>query len=94
MIFYVGNDAWTPGDGGETGLYLHEDDPVDHPAAVIPPVNNTMFLYECTPQSWHSFIHNPTTTRTSILGWTHRPYEEGIRRHGEEGILAWKAKYL
>lgn len=94
MIFYVGNEPWAPGDGGETGLYLHEDDPVEAPAVAIPPLNNTMLIYECTPASWHSFLTNRTTTRTNIIGWTHRPYEDGIQRYGAEGIEAWKAKYL
>lgn len=94
MIFYVGNDPWAPGDGGETGLYLHEDDPVDQPVVAIPPLNNSLFAYECTPQSWHSFITNTKSTRTNIIMWTHRLYAEAVAQHGEEGIEAWRNKYL
>ncbi len=72
MIYYLCNDGWRPGDGGETGLFHSATDSLERPAAVVTPVNNTMILFECTPHSYHSFLHNPGRPRTSIIMWAHR----------------------
>ncbi len=52
-IFYLDDPPWSPGDGGMTGLYRNASDPIDQAAAVVPPVNNSLLAFECTPFSYH-----------------------------------------
>src|SRR6185312_3957846 len=56
MIFFVCNQPWFSGSGGETGLYSKSDDDVSSPFVTIPPINNSLVVFECTPFSFHSFI--------------------------------------
>jgi hypothetical protein len=87
MIYYLNNPPWAAGDGGETGLYLGADDDVAHPAAAVPPVNNSMLVFECSPNSFHSFISNWRHPRNSVAMWLHRTKESAIARWGGDGIL-------
>jgi hypothetical protein len=87
MIYYLNNPPWIDGDGGETGLYLRADDDVEHPAAAVPPVNNSMLVFECSPDSYHSFISNRRNHRNSVAMWLHRTKESAVARWGGEGIL-------
>jgi len=87
MIYYLNNPAWAEGDGGETGLYLRADDDVEHPAATVPPINNSMLIFECSPDSYHSFISNRRHPRNSVAMWLHRTKESAIARWGSNGIL-------
>lgn len=91
MLLYLCNDEDMR--GGETGLYVHRDDPVSQPAAMVAPRNNTMLIFETTPHSWHSFIHNPSQPRNSVILWLHRSYEEAVEKFGEEAIYRWATKY-
>ena len=91
MLYYLNNPPWRPGDGGETGLYRANDDGVLSPVAVVPPINNSMLLFECTPHSYHSFIASKNA-RNSIIMWLHRPYADAVGRWGEEAIVAWPRK--
>jgi hypothetical protein len=81
-IYYLGNPAWKPGDGGETGLYASASDPIDSPVARIAPRNNTLLAFECTPYSFHGFISNGAHPRTSIVMWLHRESSDVEARWG------------
>jgi hypothetical protein len=75
MIYYLCNDGWKPGDGGETGLYASS-----HAAALtafddVPPINNSALVFRCSPHSYHRFIGNPGRTRNSIILWLHSTVE-------------------
>jgi hypothetical protein len=87
MIFYINNPPWSPGDGGETGLYRTDRDPIHQPAAAIPPVNNTMLIFECSPHSRHSFISNLRNPRSNIVMWLHRTKLDTVARWGEDSIV-------
>jgi hypothetical protein len=89
VLIYVGNDPWFPGDGGETGLYSAGNQPVDEPSLALPPLNNTLLAFECTPQSFHSFRTNRRTGRTSLIQWLHRSREEAVARWGEDSLVPW-----
>jgi hypothetical protein len=89
VMFYVNNPPWSPGDGGETGLYLSASDPVTSPVTAIPPINNSLICFECTPYSYHSFIANRSHQRNSLTMWLHRPKAEVIERWGEGRIVYW-----
>ena len=92
MIFYVGNAEWSEGDGGETGLYPTEDTPVDQPAAVAPPIDNSILVFENTPGSWHSFIQNRRRPRGSVILWLHRPRSDVVERWGVHPARSWGTK--
>lgn len=87
MIYYLNNAPWRKGDGGETGLYLSADDDVGRPAATVPPVNNSMLVFECSPRSNHSFISNRCNARNSVAMWLHSTQERAIGRWGADSIL-------
>ena len=89
VLFYLQNAHWREGDGGETGLYADRDQPVDAPDKAIPPVNNTLLMFECRPNSYHSFIQNRAAPRNSMIMWLHRPLGEAAQRWGEGAIVGW-----
>jgi hypothetical protein len=90
MLFYLNNPEWSAGDGGETGLYWHATDPVDRPATRVPPINNSLLAFECTPYSYHSFISNHRHTRDSLVLWIHRSKREVLTRWGDGVICYWR----
>lgn len=90
ILYYVANPPWRPGDGGGTGLYKRRSDPLNRPAAVIPPVNNSMVVFECTPNSFHSFISNRVSERNSITMWLHRNDIDVVARWGERSMDRWR----
>jgi 2OG-Fe(II) oxygenase superfamily len=89
VLLYLHNSPWQQSDGGETGLYDDSSQPVDRPTKAVPPVNNTLFIFECTPNSYHSFIQNRNGPRNSMIMWLHRPKSDVIRRWGENAIVGW-----
>jgi hypothetical protein len=86
MIYYLANPPWSPGDGGETGLYRTGADHVKLPAAIVAPVNNSILLFENGPRSYHSFIQNRRHPRNSVILWLHRSIEHTIARWGNRPI--------
>jgi hypothetical protein len=89
LLIYVGNEPWQPGDGGETGLYLSATQSVDEPSVRVPPRNNSLMAFECTPTSYHSFISNRRTGRTSLIQWLHRSRDDVVARWGGDRIVGW-----
>lgn len=88
-LYYVANGDWQPGDGGTTGLYARSSDPVREPAMIVPPIDNSLLVFECTPTSWHGFIGNNRRERSTIIMWLHRPKDEVIRRWGARAIVPY-----
>jgi len=82
MIFYLHNDDWKQGCGGETGLYEASHAGAGEMCAV-PPVNNSLLLFECSPHSYHSLIANPGSHRNSIILWLHSSVENTEARWGK-----------
>jgi Rps23 Pro-64 3,4-dihydroxylase Tpa1-like proline 4-hydroxylase len=89
IIFYLANPS-SGVFGGQTGLYRSNSDSIDKPAAVVPPVNNSLVAFECTPASFHGFISNRTAVRNTLVMWLHRDKSEAIRRWGEQNIVYWR----
>jgi hypothetical protein len=69
MIFYLSNERWTIGDGGETGLYLSGRDQVNRPAVQIPPTNNSMVVFANGPHAFHAQLATRRIARTSVVLW-------------------------
>jgi Rps23 Pro-64 3,4-dihydroxylase Tpa1-like proline 4-hydroxylase len=81
MIYYLNNDGWQPGDGGETALFATGKLGVG-PFGLCPPVNNSLLLFECTPHSFHSLIANPRRARDSVILWLHSTVEDAEAKWG------------
>jgi hypothetical protein len=71
LIFYLNNDEWREGDGGETGIYAADGKIL---LKKIPPKNNTLFAFHVSPRSMHAFQGNKTE-RNSFVQWFHLPPE-------------------
>lgn len=82
MIYYLNNDGWSEGDGGETELYSTARSDVG-PKKAIAPKNNTVVIFECTPHSFHRLLANPGRHRNSIVVWFHTTTEFGQSRWGD-----------
>jgi len=80
-IFYLHNDGWRRGAGGETGLYSAMHD-VPGKSSTVPPLNNSLLLFECSPHSYHRLIENPGSPRNSIILWLHCSVEDAQSRWG------------
>ena len=89
LIFYLANGDWQPGDGGETGLYTNAYSNPHQPAATVPPIDNSLVAFECTPRSWHAFLANVRRPRNSLVVWVHRPKQEVVERWGAQSIVNW-----
>lgn len=87
MLFYLANPTWSPGDGGETGLYRCAEDNVERPVEKVPPINNSILVFECTPLSYHSFLCNRKSVRNSVIMWIHRSKNDATRLWGEERLV-------
>lgn len=88
LIYYIGNESrWTSEDGGETGLFTSASQIA--PTKEVPPLGNSLLLFECTPFSFHSF-RETRVTRTSIVMWLHRPRHEVTSLWGSEAIVPWR----
>jgi LPS sulfotransferase NodH len=89
VIFYLANPVRGVV-GGETGLYRAASDPIDRPVDVVPPENNSMVAFECTPTSFHGFMSNRNAVRNCLVMWLHREKTEAISRWGESSIVYWR----
>jgi hypothetical protein len=87
VLFFLLNDGWRPGDGGEIGLFSSS---ASTPTISCPPLNNSLVAFECTPDSLHGFRTNTRSPRTSIIMWVHRTLEEAKHRFGENRLERWK----
>lgn len=83
MIFYLCNEGWQQGDGGETALYSTSEELEHTTVKRVPPLNNSLFLFECSPHSYHRFISNPGRVRNSIILWLHSSVEDAEARWGD-----------
>jgi 2-oxoglutarate-Fe(II)-dependent oxygenase superfamily protein len=88
IIYYLNNHEWRPGDGGETGLYRTWRDRVANPIVAVPPLNNSLVAFECTPSSYHAFRTNARQPRNSVIVWLHRQKTAVLERWGD-AIVRW-----
>jgi hypothetical protein len=92
LIYYLGNPAWHVGDGGETALYSKCDRDPRYPQSRIPPINNSMLLFNCTPSSFHAFTRNWRSERNSIVMWLHAPLGVMARRYGAGSFVRFRRR--
>jgi 2OG-Fe(II) oxygenase superfamily len=89
MIFFLLNDGWQPGHGGETGLFDTRDADVSNAVTRCAPENNSLIMFECTPRSFHTYLGRNRNPRTSVIMWVHRTLEEAISKYGEARLERW-----
>lgn len=82
MIFYLHNDGWRKGSGGETALYPASRHDLGTMSAVAP-LSNSLLLFECSPHSYHRLITNPGCPRNSVILWLHDSVESAHSRWGD-----------
>jgi Rps23 Pro-64 3,4-dihydroxylase Tpa1-like proline 4-hydroxylase len=87
-LLYLANEEWHPGDGGETAIFDGADGGQAQPVRKIPPINNSILLFECTPFSFHTFLGN-RIPRNCLVMWLHRPKAEVVRRWDDRSIAYW-----
>lgn len=88
LIYYLGNVPWTSATGGETGIYQTQKQSVDRADVWVPPENNTLLLFECTPHSWHSF-RSSSVARHSITYWLHRDIHQAKQQWPHHEPVYW-----
>lgn len=71
LIYFLANDGWKEGDGGEVGLYSPDGKTL---ITKIAPINNRLFAFKISPLSQHAFQENKRE-RNSIVQWFHAPGE-------------------
>lgn len=69
LIYYLDDQVWQEGEGGETGLYESKE---GSPVKLIAPKNNRLFGFKTNPKSFHAFQQN-SRPRSSIVQWFHIP---------------------
>ncbi|MFN2517963.1 MAG: 2OG-Fe(II) oxygenase, partial [Jatrophihabitantaceae bacterium] len=89
LLYYLANPEWTPGDGGETGLFANFDAAHLGPSSAVAPINNSLVMFECTPFSLHAFLTNRVHARNSVIMWLHRTKDDAIARWGAQSIVTW-----
>jgi 2OG-Fe(II) oxygenase superfamily len=93
LIYYTANPDWHIGDGGETALYGSIKQDARYPDSRVPPINNSMVLFNCTPTSFHAFTRNWRSERNSIVMWLHAPPAEMTRRFGGKSLVRFRSQH-
>jgi hypothetical protein len=88
LIYYLNNPPWNPGMGGETGIYLSKRQSIDEAEIFVPPHENTLLVFECTPHSWHTF-RTSNFQRNSLTLWLHREFEQAKREWPHHEPVYW-----
>ena len=71
LLFFLNNDGWKEGDGGETGLYSADGETL---VKKVAPLNNRLLAFQISPISQHAFQEN-WRDRNSVVQWFHVPGE-------------------
>jgi hypothetical protein len=88
IIYYLANPAWEPGSGGETILFSSSHAGQMHPVLQIPPENNSLLAFACSPNSFHAYARC-ADERNSLIMWLHRRKEDAYAKWGTHAIVPW-----
>lgn len=89
VIYYLNNEEWQPGDGGETALLDATRDL--QTATLIPPKSNSLLAFEVSPLSFHGFMQNRRLERNSLIMWFHTETALKLARHNNTPPVAYGA---
>lgn len=83
-IYYLNNheEAGKTLKGGGTGLFKKND--IHTLDTVKEPVNNSMLLFECGVDSYHTYIGTEEFTRCSFVQWFHEDVDKHLTRKRED----------
>jgi hypothetical protein len=70
LLYYLNNDDWQPGDGGETELLAASREFPRASVKRVEPLNNRLLIFPCSRHSFHRFIAN-RRERNSLILWMH-----------------------
>ena len=77
-IYYLGNHDWQPGDGGETAIYAQDETTI---VKRVPPLHNSLFVFDTSPISYHGYLASSRKVRDSIIWWYHDDMRSVVKRH-------------
>ncbi len=89
IIIYLNNPQPSEMDGGETGLFANPYNNPNQPNVKIPAENNSILIFPCSPNSFHTFITNKNFVRNSIIMWFHSPIGWAVTKWGKQSIIEW-----
>ncbi len=89
VLYYLANPEWSEGDGGETALFPSAEAGRSGVGSYVPPVDNSLVMFECTPYSWHAYAGASRNVRNCVVMWLHRPRSEVVDRWGEASVVHW-----
>ncbi|MBH0778568.1 2OG-Fe(II) oxygenase [Nocardia bovistercoris] len=78
-MFYLNNPDWRPGGGGETALYADIAGDAPEPAVLVPPLDNSILVFECAPRTWHTVAGGNAAAHHHVRMSLHRPPRRGNR---------------
>lgn len=90
MIYYLDNPRIDEISGGCTGLYTSSTSDLRTASILIPPINNSVLIFPCSPVSFHAFLSNTNFCRKSIIMWLHSDSNWAISKWGENAIVPWE----
>ena len=71
LLYFLENDGWREGDGGETALYAADAKTL---VKKVAPINNRLLAFRIGPNSMHAFQEN-RAERNAVVQWFHCPPE-------------------
>jgi hypothetical protein len=86
-LFYFDN-SWHEGDGGETLVSMHEQCEGCKYDKLIAPVDNRLFMFECSPFSFHAF-QGAAKFRKSLIFWLHSSVYEVSQKWPITEVVPW-----
>lgn len=89
ILYYLANAQWRPGDGGETGLFNGKRG-IKTPTARMPPVNNSLLAFECSPYSFHAYQNNHRSDRNAVVMWLHQSRQKAEEQWGAGSLVEWR----
>ncbi len=83
-LYYTANETWQVGMEGETGVY---SDLGKRLVERIPPRNNSLFIFEISPISYHAYLGSTHWQRNSYIWWYHSHPNYLLKRHAAAAEL-------
>jgi hypothetical protein len=79
-LYYFNNDVdnWKESDGGGTGIY--ENYELTSLIKQVPPINNSLFMFEIGAKSFHAFI-GANFDRSAMVQWFHSPPKKFMKKN-------------
>lgn len=87
-LYYTANPTWSPGMGGETGIYLPDG---KTQVSAVPPKNNLLFAFEISPLSYHAYLGSNVMQRSTYIWWYHAAPGYLMKRHAQSAAARTRA---